>query len=176
VCSISAEIKTVIRPKSYNQKEHAISKKPFRGTSRIHLSTYTKIFFLAKITMTKIRKKDIIHETDRDTGFLYIIRPKKVSFIKTKRIPFKIGHTWHIPEKRLASIQSNHWTELVLDCSFGRMLSSRFHERTVLHHIRHKLNVKETASKEWFLLDVKEYQSVRKLMYNINDHYFISTW
>jgi hypothetical protein len=123
------------------------------------------------------RRKDFFTEVERNTGWLYLIRPSGYYFTETnKEIPFKIGFTFHSPETRLRSLQSANFMPLQIDSQYGVLLEVRDRERTVLNFIKQNTRAKQCEGKEWFVLTKSQYRKVRKLMGDIEEHWRIPNW
>jgi hypothetical protein len=117
-----------------------------------------------------MRRKDYMFESDRNSGWLYLIRPLGFYFTKTnKRIPFKVGFTFHSPEDRLRSLQSSNFLPLQIDSRYGVLVEVRDRERTVLNFIKHNTKAEQCAGKEWFWMTKSQYSRVAKLMRNIEE-------
>jgi hypothetical protein len=123
------------------------------------------------------RRKGFFTEVERNTGWLYLIRPSGYYFTETnKEIPFKIGFTFHSPETRLRSLQSANFMPLQIDSQYGVLLEVRDRERTVLNFIKQNTRAKQCEGKEWFVLTKSQYRKVRKLMGDIEEHWRIPNW
>jgi hypothetical protein len=126
-----------------------------------------------------MNRSNEIWQANRESGYIYMIKPHAFYKNGVKRIPFKIGYSWYSDvTSRLKSIQAGNFMPLEIYATYGRMVDVRFHERNLHNFILSKFPDAEThrsAGKEWFWLSKKELKIVEDLMLDVSSFWALGT-